>query len=200
MVDDWLNLLQVKFRDKPGSCVAVHCVAGLGRLVGLIYLPALPRDVIDFARLFGAKPVTLKDFCLKYLVFQVLKQNFKCVDFYFYFCMCLALRCWLPWLCWSVGWNMRMPCTSSDSKCLVFPVLLGPHVIFFSVINVRPQNTSFFFVLLPALSETFISFPGGVAEPLTPSSCSTWKATNLNCVCASKTPTDRTAASSRNLR
>ncbi|XP_057647033.1 protein tyrosine phosphatase type IVA 2-like isoform X2 [Chionomys nivalis] len=31
LVDDWLNLLKTKFREEPGSCVAVHCVAGLGR-------------------------------------------------------------------------------------------------------------------------------------------------------------------------
>lgn len=31
IVDDWLNLLKTKFRDEPGCCVAVHCVAGLGR-------------------------------------------------------------------------------------------------------------------------------------------------------------------------
>lgn len=33
IVDDWLNLLKTKFREEPGCCVAVHCVAGLGRLV-----------------------------------------------------------------------------------------------------------------------------------------------------------------------
>lgn len=31
IVDDWLNLLKLKFREEPGCCVAVHCVAGLGR-------------------------------------------------------------------------------------------------------------------------------------------------------------------------
>lgn len=31
IVDDWLNLLRIKFREEPGCCVAVHCVAGLGR-------------------------------------------------------------------------------------------------------------------------------------------------------------------------
>lgn len=38
IVDDWLNLLKTKFRDHPGCCIAVHCVAGLGRWVkSLIY-------------------------------------------------------------------------------------------------------------------------------------------------------------------
>ncbi|XP_034092637.1 protein tyrosine phosphatase type IVA 2 isoform X2 [Gymnodraco acuticeps] len=31
IVDDWLKLLNTKFREEPGCCVAVHCVAGLGR-------------------------------------------------------------------------------------------------------------------------------------------------------------------------
>ncbi|KAK2500393.1 hypothetical protein MC885_012519 [Smutsia gigantea] len=31
VVEDWLSLLKAKFCDDPGSCVAVHCAAGLGR-------------------------------------------------------------------------------------------------------------------------------------------------------------------------
>ncbi|XP_034031119.1 protein tyrosine phosphatase type IVA 3-like isoform X2 [Thalassophryne amazonica] len=31
LVDDWLSLLRKKFQEDPGCCVAVHCVAGLGR-------------------------------------------------------------------------------------------------------------------------------------------------------------------------
>ncbi|XP_030644962.1 protein tyrosine phosphatase type IVA 3-like isoform X1 [Chanos chanos] len=31
VVEDWLNLLRSRFMEDPGCCVAVHCVAGLGR-------------------------------------------------------------------------------------------------------------------------------------------------------------------------
>jgi protein tyrosine phosphatase type 4A len=33
IVKDWLNLVHTWFTDEPGCCVAVHCVAGLGRHV-----------------------------------------------------------------------------------------------------------------------------------------------------------------------
>nr|XP_044998565.1 protein tyrosine phosphatase type IVA 2-like [Jaculus jaculus] len=38
IVDDWLNLLKSKFREEPGCCVAVHCVAGLRRAPVLVAL------------------------------------------------------------------------------------------------------------------------------------------------------------------
>ncbi|XP_059937857.1 protein tyrosine phosphatase type IVA 1-like isoform X1 [Mesoplodon densirostris] len=31
IVDDWLSLVKIKFHEDPGCCIAVHCVAGLGR-------------------------------------------------------------------------------------------------------------------------------------------------------------------------
>ncbi|XP_021485034.1 protein tyrosine phosphatase type IVA 2-like isoform X2 [Meriones unguiculatus] len=31
VVYNWLELLKSRFQEEPGSCVAVHCVSGLGR-------------------------------------------------------------------------------------------------------------------------------------------------------------------------
>ncbi|XP_051921747.1 protein tyrosine phosphatase type IVA 3-like [Hippocampus zosterae] len=38
LVDDWVSLLKKKFQEEPGCCVAVHCVAGLGRAPVLVAL------------------------------------------------------------------------------------------------------------------------------------------------------------------
>ncbi|XP_005158234.1 protein tyrosine phosphatase type IVA 3 [Danio rerio] len=36
IVDDWISLLKKSFSEDPGCCVAVHCVAGLGRAPVLV--------------------------------------------------------------------------------------------------------------------------------------------------------------------
>ncbi|XP_068839753.1 protein tyrosine phosphatase type IVA 3 isoform X2 [Capricornis sumatraensis] len=55
LVEDWLSLLKSKFCDDPGSCVAVHCVAGLGRAPVLVALALIEsgmkyEDAIQFIR------------------------------------------------------------------------------------------------------------------------------------------------------
>lgn len=33
VLDEWLNIVDTRFRSGEGNTVAVHCVAGLGRFV-----------------------------------------------------------------------------------------------------------------------------------------------------------------------
>lgn len=38
VVDEWFKLLKKQFHDNPDGCVAVHCVAGLGRAPVMVAL------------------------------------------------------------------------------------------------------------------------------------------------------------------
>ncbi|KAF4518206.1 hypothetical protein B566_EDAN005931 [Ephemera danica] len=55
VVTEWFKLLKARFRETPGSCVAVHCVAGLGRApvlvaVALIELGLEYEDAVELIR------------------------------------------------------------------------------------------------------------------------------------------------------
>uniref|UniRef100_A0A6A7FP12 Protein tyrosine phosphatase type IVA 3-like n=2 Tax=Hirondellea gigas TaxID=1518452 RepID=A0A6A7FP12_9CRUS len=55
IVEEWLNLLRVQHRDHPGSTIAVHCVAGLGRApvlvaIALMELGLRYEDAVELIR------------------------------------------------------------------------------------------------------------------------------------------------------
>lgn len=55
VVKDWLNLLKVHLKESPNTCVAVHCVAGLGRAPVLVAVALMEggmkyEDAVEFIR------------------------------------------------------------------------------------------------------------------------------------------------------
>jgi len=55
VIETWFDLLRSRFKSDPDSCVAVHCVAGLGRApvlvaVALIELGMKYEDAVEFIR------------------------------------------------------------------------------------------------------------------------------------------------------
>jgi len=55
IIANWIKLLKKRFRDDPGSCVAIHCVAGLGRAPVLVALALMEggmkyEDAVDLIR------------------------------------------------------------------------------------------------------------------------------------------------------
>lgn len=55
IVEDWFELLRTRFREHPEGCIAVHCVAGLGRAPVLVALALIElgmkyEDAVELIR------------------------------------------------------------------------------------------------------------------------------------------------------
>lgn len=82
VVDEWLDLLKQRFRADAASCVAVHCVAGLGRAPVLVALALMElglkyEDAVELIRTKRRGAINAKQlqFLEKYRPRSRLKQR-----------------------------------------------------------------------------------------------------------------------------
>ncbi|OQR78652.1 protein tyrosine phosphatase type IVA 1-like [Tropilaelaps mercedesae] len=82
IVEEWLDLIRNRFKERPDSCIAVHCVAGLGRAPVLVALTLIElgmkyEDAVEFirARRRGAFNAKQLSYLEKYRAKSRLKQR-----------------------------------------------------------------------------------------------------------------------------
>ena len=84
MVQSWLEFLKSRFHDSPGSTIAIHCVAGLGRAPVLVALALIEsgmkyEDAVTYIRKKRRGAINNKqlEFLEKYKPLKVLKAKDK---------------------------------------------------------------------------------------------------------------------------
>ncbi|XP_058391164.1 protein tyrosine phosphatase type IVA 2-like isoform X1 [Diceros bicornis minor] len=88
IVDKWLKLIRKKFRQDPGSCIAVHCVAGLGRAPVLVAVALIEHgmkyeDAVQFIRqkrrgAFNRKQLLYLEKYRPTLLFRLRNSRYNC--------------------------------------------------------------------------------------------------------------------------
>jgi len=68
IVEDWLGLLRTRYQDEPGSTIAVHCVAGLGRAPVLVAIALMEQglryeDAVELIRKKRRGAINAKQLC-----------------------------------------------------------------------------------------------------------------------------------------
>lgn len=69
MIEEWFELLRNQFRTDEGSCVAVHCVAGLGRAPVLVALALIE---------LGLKYEDAVQLIREYIILNLRYRHFLC--------------------------------------------------------------------------------------------------------------------------